>query len=188
MQMKLQPAGGTAEQAGVAGGSDTLRYRLFAEDKLAEFAAMGVPPEQAALLVKMQYRGRAMSYAQAYPQAEEMLLCLEDGADEIAIGCLLLARATDCWRIVDLALLAAYRGQRFGRSAVQQVQRQCAEAGVALHLHVLHGNPAARLYERMGFCAVSEDAIGVEMVWDADNASAAEAVSLVSQGSRQRAG
>lgn len=185
MRIKLQPGGGTAGRAGVARVTEELRYRLFAEDKLAEFAAMGVPPEQASLLVKMQYRGRAMSYAEAYPQAEEMLLCLQDGAEEIAIGRLLLARATDHWRIVDIALLAAYRGQGHGRSAVEQVQRECAEAGVALRLHVLHGNPAARLYERMGFCAVHQDAIGVEMVWIAGIGNAAEAVS---QGSRQRAG
>lgn len=120
MRIKLQPGGGTAGRAGVARVTEELRYRLFAEDKLAEFAAMGVPPEQASLLVKMQYRGRAMSYAEAYPQAEEMLLCLQDGAEEIAIGRLLLARATDHWRIVDIALLAAYRGQGHGRSAVEQ--------------------------------------------------------------------
>ena len=185
MRITLQPGGGTAGRAGVARVTEELRYRLFAEDKLAEFAAMGVPPEQASLLVKMQYRGRAMSYAEAYPQAEEMLLCLQDGAEEIAIGRLLLARATDHWRIVDIALLAAYRGQGHGRSAVEQVQRECAEAGVALQLRVQHGNPAARLYERMGFCAVHQDAIGVEMVWVADIGNAAEAVS---QGSRQRAG
>ena len=185
MRIKLQPGGGTAGRAGVARVTEELRYRLFAEDKLAEFAAMGVPPEQASLLVKMQYRGRAMSYAEAYPQAEEMLLCLQDGAEEIAIGRLLLARATGGWRIVDIALLAAYRGQGHGRSAVEQVQWECAEAGVALRLHVLHGNPAARLYERMGFCAVHQDAIGVEMVWIAGIGNAAEAVS---QGSRQRAG
>lgn len=151
---------------------------------MAEFAAMGVPPEQASLLVKMQYRGRAMSYGQAYPQAEEMLLCLQDGAEETAIGRLLLVRATDFWRIVDIALLADYRGRGFGRSVMEQVQQQCAEAGVALHLRVQHRNRATRLYERMGFYAVSQDAIGAEMVWVANRGCVAEAVN---QGSRQRA-
>ena len=126
MRIKLQPGGGTAGRAGVARVTEELRYRLFAEDKLAEFAAMGVPPEQASLLVKMQYRGRAMSYAEAYPQAEEMLLCLQDGAEEIAIGRLLLARATGstggswilpCWPRTAGRDMAAARWSRSSGSA-----------------------------------------------------------------------
>jgi len=168
MRIKLQFSDAKPVREGAARLTEELRYRLFAEDKLAEFAAMGVPPEQASLLVKMQYRGREMSYAEAYPDAEEMLLCLEDGSEEIAAGLLLLARSADHLRIVDIALLAPYRGQGLGRSALEQVQGQCAEAGAALHLRVQHGNPAARLYQRMGFSAVSEDAVGVEMVWAAN--------------------
>jgi GNAT superfamily N-acetyltransferase len=184
MRIKLQPDGGNTEREGGTRLTEELRTRLFAEDKMAEFAVMGVPPEQASLLVKMQYRGRAMSYAAAYPDAEEMLLCLEDGEKEIAVGRLLLVRSADHWRIVDIALLNAYRGQGFGRSVLEQVQRQCAEQGVALHLRVQHGNPAARLYEWMGFYAVSQDAIGAEMVWVANREYVAEAMS---QGSGLRA-
>ena len=150
--VQLQPAAVTEE----------LRYRLFAEDRLAEFVGVGIHPVQAEMLVQMQYRGRAGNYAEAYPQAVEMLLCLEDGTHA---GLLLLNRGEQAWRIVDIAVLAAYRGQGIGGGVVEQVQQQAAEAGVALKLHVLHGNPAARLYARLGFRAVSEDVIGVEMVW-----------------------
>ena len=184
MRIKLQPDGRTAEQAGGARLSEALRYQLFAEDKMAEFAAMGVPQDQASLLVKMQYRGQAMSYSQAYPDAEEMLLCLQDGEEEIAVGRLLLVRAADHWRIVDVALLAAYRRQGLGRDVLEQVQQQCAEQGVALHLRVQHGNPAARLYQRMGFYALDQDAVGAEMVWNANDGCAVEAIS---QGSGLRA-
>jgi len=149
----LQPAAVTEE----------LRYRLFAEDRLAEFDALGIPAAQAEMLVTMQYRGRAMNYAEAYPQAVEYLVCMED---ETQAGYLLLERGTESWRIVDIALLAAYRRQGIGSGVVEQVQSECADAGVALRLHVLHGNPAAaRLYARLGFRAVGQDAVGVEMIW-----------------------
>jgi hypothetical protein len=91
MRIKLQFSDAKPVREGAARLTEELRYRLFAEDKLAEFAAMGVSPEKASLLVNMQYRGREMSYAEAYPDAEEMLLCLEDGSEEIAAGLLLLA-------------------------------------------------------------------------------------------------
>jgi ribosomal protein S18 acetylase RimI-like enzyme len=146
----LQPAAVTEE----------LRYRLFAEDRLAEFVAVGIHPVQAEMLVTLQYRGRAGNYAEAYPQAVEYLVCVEDGTQA---GYLLLDRGTSAWRIVDVAVLAAYRGQGIGGSVVEQVQGDCAQAGAVLKLHVLHGNPAMRLYERLGFRAVSEDAIGIEM-------------------------
>ena len=64
MQITLQPEALTPE-------ADSLAYRLFAVDKLAEFAAIGVPQLQAEELVQMQWRGRTLTYANQYPGAED---------------------------------------------------------------------------------------------------------------------
>jgi ribosomal protein S18 acetylase RimI-like enzyme len=105
-----------------------------------------------------------MSYAREYPEAKEWILLNAEGN---AAGHLLLDRRAQSWRIVDLAVAQAHRGQGMGMRALHQCQRQAADAGCDLALQVAPGNPARRLYERLGFYAVREDAVTVEMVWNA---------------------
>ncbi len=40
------------------------------------------------------------------------------------------------------------RGQGYGRQMVERIQQEC---GGGIALHVEYGNPARRLYERLGF-------------------------------------
>jgi ribosomal protein S18 acetylase RimI-like enzyme len=115
-------------------------------------------------LIEMQFRGRAISYAEQYPQAKDSILLGENGQP---VGRLLLNRNADCWRIVDIAVLAALRGQGLGAGVLRQCQQQAAAAGARLELQVRPENPARRLYERLGFQAVSEDAVAVKMIWSA---------------------
>ncbi len=115
-------------------------------------------------LVEIQYRGRAMSYAAQYPEAEDSILLGEDGQPA---GRLLLDRRPDRWRIVDLTVLAARRGQGLGTGVVRQCQQRAAAAGARLELQVRPENPARRLYERLGFRVASEAGFAVEMVWSA---------------------
>jgi ribosomal protein S18 acetylase RimI-like enzyme len=114
-------------------------------------------------LVEIQYRGRQMTYAARYPAAEDSILLDEE---EQPVGRLLLDRHSDRWRIVDIAVLMARRGQGLGASVLRECQRQAAAAGTGLDLQVRPENPARRLYERLGFEMVSEDAIAAEMVWN----------------------
>ena len=143
---------------------ETLLHALFAEDKAAQFA--GMAEALARSLIEMQYRGQGMSYAALYPQAVNWILLDEDGKP---IGRLLLDVQPDCMRIVDIAILAACRNQGRGTQALRQCQQQAAEAGSDLRLRVMRFNPAFRLYERMGFRAVSEDEVAVEMLWSTTN-------------------
>lgn len=146
-----------------ASTDDALLFALFAEDKRVEFAAVGLPAEQAELLIKTQYRGRSMSYTSRYPQTEQWILCTEDGT---AAGQLLLHRQSQRWRIVDIAVATAHRGQGLGTKALREVQERCRQAAVCLELSVTSQNPARRLYERLGFHATGQSALEVEMAWN----------------------
>lgn len=119
-------------------------------------------------LVEMQFRGRATSYAAQYPHAEDSILLGNDGKP---VGRLLLNRTPESWRIVDIAVLAVQRGQGLGASVLRQCQQQAAAAGAKLELQVRPENPARRLYERLGFQAISEDAVTVKMIWSAAEAT-----------------
>jgi ribosomal protein S18 acetylase RimI-like enzyme len=143
-------------------GDEPLLFALFASDKRMEFAAFGVPAAQAEMLVEMQYRGRKMTYAAQFPQAEDSILVADDGTPA---GRLLIDRKPDCWRIVDIAILPEHRGRGLGTRAIKECQARCAEAGAKLALQVATTSPARRLYERSGFRVSREDAVAVEMIW-----------------------
>jgi len=143
---------------------EPLLYDLFAEDRAAQFAACGMGEAQFKPLIEMQYRGRKMTYAAQYPAAEDSILLDEDGQP---VGRLLLDRRPDRWRIVDIAVLVNHRGRGLGTQVLKECQRQCETAEVRMELQVALWNPARRLYERLGFRAIREDAVAVEMVWSA---------------------
>jgi len=87
------------------------------------------------------------------------------GEDGTPAGRLLVDRRPNCWRIVDIAVLAAYRGRGLATRALRECQRQAAEVGAGLALQVTPSNPALRLYERLGFQVAGRGAVAVEMRW-----------------------
>jgi ribosomal protein S18 acetylase RimI-like enzyme len=141
---------------------DALLFALFAADKAAEFAAIGLPEEQYRPLLEMQYRGRAMTHSVRYPEAEDWIVCAPDGT---AIGGYLLAKTSREARLMDLAVLPQWRGRGIGTRVLLELMRQSAMARVPLRLQVMKGNRAVRLYARLGFRVVDEDEITYEMIW-----------------------
>jgi ribosomal protein S18 acetylase RimI-like enzyme len=151
-------------RARISGPEDrALIDALFYEDRAAQFAGTGLAEAQIRPLIEMQARGRGTTYTEQYPAAEDWILLDSDGTPA---GRLLLDRQPDRWRIVDIAVLTARRGQGLGAGALMECQRQAAAAGARLDLQVRPENPARRLYERLGFKVVREDAIAAELVWN----------------------
>ncbi len=141
---------------------EPLLFALFFEDKVADLAATGLDEAQFLPLIEMQYSGRKMTYETQHPEAENLILIGEDGRPA---GRLLLDRKPDCWRVVDIAVLASHRRMGLGTQVLTQCQERCSTAGVRLELQVAAGSPARRLYERLGFQVTRGDAVSVGMVW-----------------------
>lgn len=62
---------------------------------------------------------------------------------------------------LSIALLPGYRALGLGTRLIRQAQISVN----AISLSVSHGNPARRLYERLGFEVVGEDSAAVTMLW-----------------------
>jgi len=144
---------------------EELLFQLFVEAQ-QHIEELQLDPAMWRSLVGMQYKGRRQSWAASYPGAVDSILCLQDelGAS-VPVGRLLVDRRPGCWRIVDVAVLAAYRNIGLGSWAVKSCQQQAHAAGARLELQVRPENPARLLYERLGFKAVSESPLAVEMIW-----------------------
>ncbi|HEY1255916.1 MAG TPA: GNAT family N-acetyltransferase [Terracidiphilus sp.] len=138
-------------------------FQLFAESQ-QHLAAFQSNAELYNSLIEFQFRGRKHSYLKEFPRAVDAILCLEDEArGTLPIGRILVDCAPECWRIVDIAVLAAHRRNGFGSWAIQLCQRQSDAAGARLTLAVRPENTARRLYERLGFRVTEQNALTVEM-------------------------
>lgn len=134
-------------------------WRVYASTRELEVAAFGWPPAQQEAFLRMQYRARCQSYATAFEQAEHSVL-LADGAPA---GFMIVARGPSEVRLVDIALLPEHRGHGLGASAILGLIRETSAGSIPLRLSVHRGNPAIRLYQRLGFSAVSADSVYIEM-------------------------
>lgn len=126
---------------------EPLLFALFAETKAADLAPLGLTPEQLRPLLEMQYRGREMTYAAGYARVWDALIC----HSSTAVGRILIDRASDHWRLIDIAVQPSSRGRGIASQVIQLLQQQCQELRIPLRLSVPFGNPAQLLYARLGF-------------------------------------
>jgi ribosomal protein S18 acetylase RimI-like enzyme len=68
-------------------------------------------------------------------------------------------------RIMDIALMPEFRGQRIGSDLLRSLIAEAEASGRTLSIHVEHNNPARRLYERLGFQFAGEHGVYVLMVY-----------------------
>ncbi|HEX8066618.1 MAG TPA: GNAT family N-acetyltransferase [Thermoleophilaceae bacterium] len=78
-------------------------------------------------------------------------------------GRLYVGRWREEIRIVDIALLPAFRGRGAGTALLRDLMAEADAAGKPLTIHVERENPARRLYERLGFAEAGEHGVYVLM-------------------------
>jgi ribosomal protein S18 acetylase RimI-like enzyme len=129
-------------------------FRLYASTRQAELAAFGWDPAQQEAFLRMQFNAQRGWYEKAYPAAVEQIVEL----DQEPVGRLVVAKGTDAVAtLVDISLLTEHRGRGIGGGLLRQLLDQCSQEQASLRLQVLKTNPAAHLYQRLGFLKLGED-------------------------------
>ena len=83
-------------------------------------------------------------------------------------GRLYVDRRADEIRLIDIALMPAFRRRGIGGELLKRVLDQGREAGLPVQIHVEHNNPAMRLYDRLGFRRVEDQGVYWLMRWQPD--------------------
>lgn len=133
--------------------------RLYARTREEEMAPWGWSAPQREAFLQMQFLARERSYDAAYPAAERQIILLR----EAPAGAMIVFRNGAEIRLVDIALLPEQRNRGTGSHLLCELIREASTVGLPLRLSVRQGNPAASLYERLGFVKTAEDAMYLHM-------------------------
>jgi ribosomal protein S18 acetylase RimI-like enzyme len=81
------------------------------------------------------------------------------------IGLVKAYRSESEWVILQIQVLPDHQRKGIGEWVVRGILMEAGQAGLPVSLSVLKGNPARRLYERMGFELVSQTDSAFRLVW-----------------------
>jgi len=142
--------------------------RLYASTRSEELAQVGWDAAQQDAFVRMQFAAQTRHYRAHYPGARFDVI----EYDGEPAGRLTVWRSPGELRVVDLALLPAFRGRGVGERLLRELCTEAASCALPLILHVERENPALRLYRRLGFVATGEEGIHLRLEWRAAPAQA----------------
>ena len=138
--------------------------RLYASTRQDELAPLPWTDAEKAAFLDMQFQAQHRHYMAHYPEAD-WLVVVRDG---LPVGRLYLEHWIRETRVIDIALLPAYRNQGFGAAMMGDVLDRAGASDRAVSIHVEHNNPAQRFYRRLGFLKVAEKGVYHLLRWRPD--------------------
>jgi ribosomal protein S18 acetylase RimI-like enzyme len=111
-------------------------------------------------VLRLQFEAQERSWRAAFPKAD-FDVALVDGEP---VGRLVVDRGGGEIHVLDIAFAPEHRGRGFGTDLLERVLAEADAAHRAVFLQVDRDNAGARrLYERLGFVAVGQDAFRIAM-------------------------
>jgi ribosomal protein S18 acetylase RimI-like enzyme len=133
-------------------GDEAFLLKVYASTRAEELAAAGWNDEQREAFLRMQFQAQDKHYRENYPGAEFQIIQV----DGERAGRLYVHHRSKEIRIMDIALLPAYRRRGLGTVLLKAILSEGAQAGKAVTIHVEIFNPALGWYERLGFTKIAE--------------------------------
>lgn len=134
---------------------------VYASTRQEELAPVPWSEAEKEAFLRMQFDAQHRHYAEHYPNASFDVI-LVDGA---AAGRLYVDRRETEIRIVDIALLPAFRQRGIGTRLLTGLLDEGARSGRPVGIHVERFNPALRLYQRLGFVPIEDREVYLLMRW-----------------------
>jgi len=128
--------------------------KVYRSTREKELDLTNWPEDQKHRFTIMQMIAQLTDYEKNYKGATyEMVLYKKKPA-----GRLYLWETNNEIRIMDLSLLPEFQGKGIGRDILAGIVQSAKQKKKIASLHVIHGHPSKRMYERVGFKKVSETA------------------------------
>ena len=143
----------------VADGDRAFLVELYASVREPELAHVPWDEGLKRAFVEHQFAAQDAHYREHYPGATLDVVEVEGEP----AGRLYVHRGPSDIRIMDIALVPAYRGRGFGTTLLRGLIAEAEASRRKLSIHVEMNNPARRLYERLGFRPAGEHGVYVLM-------------------------
>ena len=143
----------------VADRDRAFLVELYASVREPELAHVPWDDNLKRAFVEHQFAAQDAHYREHYPGAT--LDVVE--VDGEPAGRLYVHRGPSDIRIMDIALVPAYRGRGIGTTLLRGLIAEAEGSRRKLSIHVEVNNPARRLYERLGFRPAGEHGVYVLM-------------------------
>lgn len=135
--------------------------QVYASTRTEELAVVPWTDAEKTAFLQMQFEAQHAYYQQHYASADFLIVLSAD----TPIGRLYLYRTSEEIRIVDIALLPAYRGQGIGSKLLGDILAEARQTQRRVRIHVERFNPALRLYQRLRFVEIGEHGVYYLMEW-----------------------
>jgi ribosomal protein S18 acetylase RimI-like enzyme len=134
---------------------------VYGSTRADELAVVPWDDETKRAFVEQQFTAQDAHYRRYYSGATFDVI----EVDGMPAGRLYVHRTEGNIRIVDIALLPAFRGRGVGTEEIRALMEEAASSGSTLSIHVERTNPARSLYDRLGFLPTGEADIYQLMEW-----------------------
>ena len=145
---------GIALRAATDADMDFLR-EVFSSTRIHEFMSAGLPVEQIESLLAGQFLTQHNYYRRHYPHGRFDIIML----GERSVGRLYHDWSGEVVRVIDIALLPAYRGAGIGTRLMRAMVAEAATKHAPMQLYVESNNPVRTLYRTLGFVPTGENGI-----------------------------
>jgi ribosomal protein S18 acetylase RimI-like enzyme len=145
----------------VSPADESFLCEVYSSTRTEELAPVPWDDEQKAAFLRMQFDAQHRYYHEQYPNGAFDVILIEGEP----AGRLYVNRGPDELRIIDIAMLPAYRNRRIGSHLIGALQTEAALARKPLRIHVERFNPAMRLYERLGFQPIADRGVYLFLEW-----------------------
>jgi ribosomal protein S18 acetylase RimI-like enzyme len=120
---------------------------VYASTRTEELAVVPWDDDQKKTFLRMQFVAQDRAYRGQMPDASYDIVVV----DGVRAGRFYVDRRAEEIRIVDIALLPDHRGSGIGTELLRAILDEGEASGKPVTIHVVEGNPARALYERLGF-------------------------------------
>ena len=145
----------------VADGDRAFLLEVYASTRAPELDRLPWTAEQKAAFIDHQFHAQDTHYRAHYGGATFDVIEI----DGEPAGRLYVHRGPSDVRVMDIALLPAFRGRGTGTRLLRELRDEASASGRTLSIYVEHENPARRLYERLGLRVAGEHPPYLYMEW-----------------------
>ena len=141
--------------------------RVYASTRQEEMdQSINWTEQQKADFLAQQFHAQHTFYQQQFAAAEYLVVLLNGQP----AGRLYIDRRPDEIRLIDIALLPAFRGHGVRSALLKDVLDEGRRGRKPVRIHVEQFNPALRLYQRLGFRIIGDTGVYYFMEWRPDGA------------------